>query len=202
MIRTSWVDPATNKEYSYTWGFDIRDELTRMPIIYKGEDEKMTMNNMVKRFEAAGFKTEKRYLSDKELYKFTIAKNGYSVFGYFKYDNSISPAARDKGQSEFISSLIAGFKRSHNSETNSIVPTIKAAHFNDPVTVVIWTDGTKTIVRCQEGDVFDPEKGLAMAIAKKALGNKGNFNDVFKKWIIPYWEHQLIRDDNERRTDS
>lgn len=63
------------------------------------------------------------------------------------------------------------------------VPAIKKVHFNDPVTVVIWTDGTKTIVRCGEGESYDPEKGLAMAIAKKALGNKGNYYEVFKKWL-------------------
>ena len=55
--------------------------------------------------------------------------------------------------------------------------------FNDPATIVIWSDNTKTIVKCQEGDTYDKELGLAMCIAKKYLGNKGNFNDVFKKWI-------------------
>ena len=27
------------------------------------------------------------------------------------------------------------------------------------------------------------KKGLAMAIAKRALGNKGSYNNEFKKWI-------------------
>lgn len=61
--------------------------------------------------------------------------------------------------------------------------TVKKVIFNDPATIVLWSDGTKTVVKCQDGDVFDPEKGLAMAISKKALGNKGNFNEVFKKWL-------------------
>jgi hypothetical protein len=61
--------------------------------------------------------------------------------------------------------------------------TVNKVIFNDPATIVLWSDGTKTVVKCQEGDVFDPEKGLAMAISKKALGNKGNFNEVFKKWL-------------------
>lgn len=61
--------------------------------------------------------------------------------------------------------------------------TIKKVYFNDPATVVMWEDGTKTIVRSGEGDIYDPEKGLAMAIAKKALGNKGNYYEVFKKWL-------------------
>lgn len=60
--------------------------------------------------------------------------------------------------------------------------TIKKVYFNDPVTVVLWEDGTKTIVKC-DGEKYDPEKGLAMAIAKKALGNKGNYYEVFKKWL-------------------
>lgn len=55
--------------------------------------------------------------------------------------------------------------------------------FNDPATIVIWADGTKTVVKCQEGDVYSKETGLALCITKKALGNKGNFNDVFHKWI-------------------
>lgn len=55
--------------------------------------------------------------------------------------------------------------------------------FNDPATIIIWKDGTKTVVKCQEGDAFDPEKGMAMAISKRALGDKGNFNDVFKYWL-------------------
>ena len=55
--------------------------------------------------------------------------------------------------------------------------------FNNPATIVIWSDGTKTVVKCQEGENYDPEKGMAMAISKKALGNKGNYCEVFKKWL-------------------
>lgn len=60
---------------------------------------------------------------------------------------------------------------------------IKKVFFNNPVTVVLWEDGTKTIVRCAEGDKYDLEKGLALCFMKKALGNNGDFNDIFKKEI-------------------
>jgi hypothetical protein len=60
---------------------------------------------------------------------------------------------------------------------------IKNVIFNPPATIVFWTDGTKTVVKCQEGDMYDPEKGLAMAISKKALGNKGNYCNELKKWL-------------------
>ena len=63
------------------------------------------------------------------------------------------------------------------------IPGIKNAYFNDPVTVVMWSDGTKTMVKCQDGDTYSKEVGLALCISKKALGNKPNFNNVFKKFI-------------------
>lgn len=49
-----------------------------------------------------------------------------------------------------------------------------------PATIVIWNDGTKTVVKCQEGEHFDKEKGVAMCFMKKFLGNKSNFNNVFR----------------------
>ena len=64
----------------------------------------------------------------------------------------------------------------------STLPGIDKVIFNNPATIVYWKDGTKTVVKCQHGDVFTKDAGLAMCIAKKALGNKGCFNDVLKKW--------------------
>lgn len=63
---------------------------------------------------------------------------------------------------------------------------IKNVIFNKPATIVFWSDGTKTIVKCGENDIYDPEKGLAMAVAKKFLGtNKShsNYMNEFKKWL-------------------
>lgn len=62
-------------------------------------------------------------------------------------------------------------------------PEIKNVIFNPPATIVFWSDGTKTVVQCREGDEFDPEKGLAMAISKKMLGNKYDYYHVFKHWL-------------------
>lgn len=74
-------------------------------------------------------------------------------------------------------------------------PTIKKVIFNDPATIVIWTDNVKTVVKCGEGDIFDPEKGLAMAISKRFFGNKGNYCNIFKKWVP---EQPKKTDDEER----
>lgn len=49
-------------------------------------------------------------------------------------------------------------------------------------TVVRWIDGSKTMVRCQEGEIFDKEKGLALCYMKRTLDNKSSFNEILKKW--------------------
>lgn len=66
---------------------------------------------------------------------------------------------------------------------------IKDVIFNSPATIVFWSDGTKTVVKA-ENEEFDPEKGLAMAIAKKALGNNYDYYDVFKKYVGKYEKKQ------------
>jgi hypothetical protein len=60
---------------------------------------------------------------------------------------------------------------------------IKKVIFNEPATIIIWNNGTKTVVKCQEGDEYDKEKGFAMCITKKFFGNKSKFNNVMKEWI-------------------
>ena len=73
------------------------------------------------------------------------------------------------------------------TERSNYMPTdirrlIKNVKFNPPATIVFWTDNTKTVVKCN-GEDYDPEKGLAMCICKKMLGNRGNYYEVFKKWL-------------------
>ena len=46
---------------------------------------------------------------------------------------------------------------------------IKRVIQNDPATIILWGDGTKTVVKAHR-EPFDPEKGFAMAVCKKLLG--------------------------------
>ena len=59
-------------------------------------------------------------------------------------------------------------------------PGIKKVIFNDPATIVIWDDGTKTVVKCSEGDTYSEWSGLAFCICKKLMGDE--FHKVFKHW--------------------
>lgn len=42
--------------------------------------------------------------------------------------------------------------------------------FSGPCTIVLWMDGTKTMARASEKEMFDPEKGVAICFMKRALG--------------------------------
>lgn len=59
---------------------------------------------------------------------------------------------------------------------------IRKVIFNDPATIVLWSDGSKTVVKCGPEDSYDMEKGLAMAIVKKMAGNDNRFHKVFKQY--------------------
>lgn len=63
--------------------------------------------------------------------------------------------------------------------------TITNVIFNPPATIVFWSDKTKTVVKCDYNqEPYDPEKGIAMAISKKMLGdNKYEYYNVFKHWL-------------------
>ena len=58
-------------------------------------------------------------------------------------------------------------------------------------TIVLWKDGTKTVVTCQEGDEFDKEKGLALCIIKYIFGNIAEFNNIFKAFDFDSDEPQI-----------
>lgn len=74
-------------------------------------------------------------------------------------------------------------------KTTFYLPKIKNVLFNEPATIVMWENGDKTVVKCQDGDTFDPEKGLAMAITKYVMGNKGAYNNEINRWVAGYYEN-------------
>ena len=106
---------------------------------------------------------------------------------YIKWSNK-SPSANS--ETTITKDKTEGGKNMNRKETtnksNRVSPDfrrfIKKVKFNPPATIVFWTDNTKTVVKCK-GESYDPEKGLAMCISKKMFGDKGNYYEVFKKWL-------------------
>lgn len=98
--------------------------------------------------------------------------------------NSPADAVERAYYKKFIQQYMAG----------TFLPEIINVIFSGSATIVFWEDNTKTVVKAAN-EPFDPEKGLAMAIAKKALGNKGNYFNQIKKWCATYFAE-------DRKVDS
>ena len=102
--------------------------------------------------------------------------------------NHVSDCISDRNNLTTWDDFSSALKDLHKSvygmtSMSTVTVFLKKVIFNDPATIAFWSDGTKTVVKAQPGDIFDPEKGLAITIAKKACGNKGNYHNGFKKWL-------------------
>lgn len=88
-------------------------------------------------------------------------------------------------QDDIKRQLNAAFGRS--SVPIDISGRIKKVIFNPPATIIFWKDSSKTVVKC-DGEAFDPEKGMAMAISRKVLGDSYGYYNIFEKWCKKYKE--------------
>lgn len=172
-----------------------------------------SMDGMVRYLEDAGFEVKKEYFSSSRRYLFTIKKYQFERSEYFTYPKK-DGVDKSKIMKDFCDQLIEtfyanlGYARGgpareaekeyirRDVETTLEVirhvrPGITEVIFNNPATIVFWSDGTKSVVKTQNGEAFDPEKGLAMAIVKKAFGNKGNYYNYIKKWVDEYEANRI-----------
>ena len=85
----------------------------------------------------------------------------------------------DKGHNCFINKPYyrGTLNTAHAKEATAMnAAAIKNVIFAPPATIVYWSDGSKTVVKCSE-------KGLAMAIAKRCGGNKGSYYKEIQSWV-------------------
>lgn len=137
--------------------------------------------------------SEKKKEANKNNVNDILAEYNGKVVGSLKRSDTIDPekiylvTGRCNGKTLFMQNLLKnvfGFK-------------IKDVIFNNPATIVFWEDGEKTVVQCQNGEEFDPEKGLAMAISKRVYGNKHTYYEIFKKWIGKYNKKKSKTEEND-----
>lgn len=62
------------------------------------------------------------------------------------------------------------------------IPQIKNVIIAEPYTTILWSDNTKTQVKCMDGDRFDPEHGFAMCVLKKIYEEPKKPN-AYSKWL-------------------
>lgn len=116
----------------------------------------------------------------------------YYDFGYaprYVYHDDITTNFK-RGLADLIKSSQNSLKGESTMKNTIKKPTpsnpIEQVIFNGPATIVYWKDGSKTVVKCQEGAVNDPEKGFAMAVARHyfcdILG-MSRYDGIFKKYL-------------------
>lgn len=69
-----------------------------------------------------------------------------------------------------------------NGEFKSVY--ITKVIYNNPATIVFWSDGTKTIAKCHEDDKYNCEQGLNVCILKKIF--KSTYRDILNTWLPMY----------------
>lgn len=72
------------------------------------------------------------------------------------------------------------------------MPEIEKVIFNDPATIVLWSDGTKTVVKTHD-EPYSKEHGLAMCIARRYFRDN---RSKFKKAVEGKLDFDRNRDAN------
>lgn len=70
------------------------------------------------------------------------------------------------------------------------IPLIDEVIFNPPYTIINWRDGTKTKVRLGEGEEWNEEVGLSMAIIRKLFPTRNYFKKLLESARRQYKEDE------------
>ena len=77
--------------------------------------------------------------------------------------------------------IVIDFDSTHyQSKHFTFVPSIKKVIFNPPATIILWSDGTKTVVKAMKGVEFNPYYGFTAAVTKKVFGSNSRVSNLVK----------------------
>lgn len=110
------------------------------------------------------------------------------MFSNYKYDTCTNSCNDSCGNSISVEAFklpyyeFAGGFNFFNKSNDLISVYIDKVLYNDPVTVVFWSDGTKTVSKVHADDKYNPEVGLILCILKKIHGSTG-VRDLLRLWV-------------------
>lgn len=178
--------PLDNATYTTNWRFKDEDEDKAFAdhIQFKnGQYLKYCKGDFEKTKEVAERMNKIRRVNDPRM-NFNTG-NIYAVVNgkaYIPETITTSISSRENMEIEFSVAVDPRYA------VQNTMLSIKNVIFNPPATIVFWGDGSKTVVKCQHGEEFDPEKGLTMAFFKRMHDNKGHYFEEIKKWVGKYYE--------------
>ena len=116
----------------------------------------------------------------------TISLNGVSFApdAFKEYDNALREAG------------IIGKYEPTEVHIKMNMPEVDRIIFNNPATIVFWSDGVKTVVKAAENREFNPYYGFCAAVTKRLIGD--NHNHAVKNLIerkgnidLDAWDAQM-----------
>ena len=102
----------------------------------------------------------------------------YKRSGRYPWTDEATDPIKNYAESDIISTYREMRKR---NKKNCFEP--KKVIFNGKATIVMWHDGTKTIVKRREGEADDKEKAIMYCILKKLCGNKAAMDKYLKLFL-------------------
>lgn len=122
------------------------------------------------------------YISD-ETANYKSISNSISITTGTSYDSYYDEITRLKKEKDDIVKHLTqeiGKLKRHYYALTSPEKIIK----NNRTTVVIWSDKTKTIVRCEEGKEYDVYEAFTAALAKKLFQNNSRLKRMIKEKFV------------------
>ena len=133
--------------------------------------------------------------------------NECSFKGKANNEDMMNPSAMFKAfgdlfSDNFLNGLKEGAKRLALAQSFFA---IKRVIFSKPKTIVLWEDGTKTIVSCSLHDIYDKRVALMYAMMQKLFGNSTRMHKFFDQYceaadyLDPEIMSDVVDDFTERR---
>ena len=88
------------------------------------------------------------------------------------------------------------------NETMWGIPDIDRVIFNPPATVICWEDGSKTVVKCAEGQLFDRYAGFSAAVMKRLFGSTARAKEMMEQCDVDNWKAYMEAEKERRREEN
>lgn len=82
----------------------------------------------------------------------------------------------DMGNPETFNEFVAFLQEAALHAQANPIP--KKVIYSGPATIVLWEDGTKTVVKCSKRDSWNAQTGFLWALAEKVYGSKSQVEKV------------------------
>ena len=134
----------------------------------------------------------KRFVSFEDMYKFfrglvlkQIDHEGYKIVRDYAKENCCVSLPRNSGRYPYKDAFDLLAESSKDFIDKHCRFHITNVIYNNPATIVFWSDGTKTVVKCEDGEIYDREKGLMAAYMKKHAEavHDDKMGKILAKWL-------------------